>query len=153
MRTKKNKAALIRLQRDFEDLGNIPDTKLIMPDPDNLQNFIMRIRPTQGIWANANFDFEFKIPDDFPFGRPSVKCLTRIWHPNIEETGAVCLNILRDNYTPVLELSMLVVGLQYLFSDPNPHSPLNKEASEQYLSNYSAFTLKAQEYKRLYCPQ
>lgn len=153
MRKKKATPCQIRLQKDFEDLGSIPDTELIVPDANNLQHFIMRIKPVQGIWQGGNFDFDFTIPDDFPFTRPAVKCLTRIWHPNIEETGAVCLNILRDNYTPVLELSMLVAGLQYLFSEPNPHSPLNKEASEEYISNLPRFKIKAKEYMALYCPK
>lgn len=153
MRKKRVTPCQMRLQKDFEDLKIMPGTELTIPDPNNLQYFIVRITPESGIWKNGNFDFEFTIPDDFPFTRPTVKCLTRIWHPNIEETGAICLNILRDNYTCAIDISMLVAGLQYLFSEPNPHDPLNKEASEEFINNPSHFKMKAKEYMTLYCPK
>ena len=143
----------MRLQKDFEGLKDLSGIELNLPDPNNLQHFIVRISPDSGIWKKGKFDFEFTIPDDFPFTRPTVKCITRIWHPNIEETGAVCLNILRDNYTCAIDIPIIVVGLQYLFSEPNPHDPLNKEASEQFISNPSNFKLKAEEYISLYCPK
>lgn len=140
------------LQKYFEELDAITGAKLIIPDPSNIQNFTIRIIPVEGIWRGGKFDFEFTVPDDFPYDRPRVKCATRIWHPNIEETGAVCLNILRENYTPVIGLAHLVVGLQSMFTDVNPASPLNKEAAVQFEKDYNAFVHKAQEYMRQYCP-
>ena len=144
-------ACQIRLQKDLENLDSLYGAKLIIPDPNNIQDFIIEITPVEGIWQGGVFDFHFTIPDDFPFQRPSIICQTRIWHPNIEETGAVCLNILRDNYTAAMSIDQLVLGLQFLFSEPNPNSPLNKEAAEQYSSNIAAFKEKAQEYMALYC--
>ena len=152
MAAKKNTACLLRLQSDFQEFDTIWHAKLIIPNPDNLQEFIVRITPDHGIWANGKFDFKFTIPDQFPFERPVVKCQTRIWHPNIEETGAVCLNILRDNYTPVMSIAQMVVGLQFLFSEPNPQSPLNQEAATQYENDPGAFEKKAHEYMKNYCP-
>jgi ubiquitin-conjugating enzyme E2 M len=145
----------IRVQHDLDELNPAayPGVKITLPDPANLQSFIARLTPSQGIWAGGNFDFKFTIPDDFPFERPSVRCETRIWHPNIEETGAVCLNILRDNYTPVTSIGHLVVGLQFLFDEPNPQSPLNKEASTQFETQREEFTIRAREYMRIYCPK
>jgi ubiquitin-conjugating enzyme E2 M len=113
----------------------------------------VRIQPTRGIWARGRFDFKFTIPDDFPFQRPSVRCETRIWHPNIEETGAVCLNILRDNYTPVTSICHLIVGLQFLFDEPNPESPLNKDAAAEFSSSIDQFRIRAKQYIRQYCPR
>lgn len=152
--TKKNNAmCLTRLQRDFEEFGDLSNVKIIFPDPNNIQEFLVRVTPDHGIWAHGNFDFKFSVPDGFPFERPTVRCQTRIWHPNIEETGAVCLNILRDNYTPVMSIAQLVVGLQFLFTEPNPASPLNQEAANHFEENLASFTKKAQDYIRLYCPK
>jgi ubiquitin-conjugating enzyme E2 M len=125
----------------------------LLSQPANLQLFFVRIKPARGIWRGGNFDFKFTIPDDFPFERPSVRCETRIWHPNIEETGAICLNILRDNYTPVTSVGHLVVGLQFLFDEPNPGSPLNQEASTEFENEPDLFATHAKEYMRLYCPK
>jgi ubiquitin-conjugating enzyme E2 M len=154
-RARPTKSCQIRVQHDLDDFNPsaYPGVTITLPDPNDLQSFIVRLQPSQGIWAGGNFDFKFTIPDDFPFERPSVRCETRVWHPNIEETGAVCLNILRDNYTPVTSIGHLVVGLQFLFDEPNPLSPLNQEASQQFASNRAAFEIRAREYMRLYCPK
>lgn len=50
----------------------------------------------------------------------------QIYHPNIDLEGNVCLNILREDWKPVLNLQSIVVGLQFLFLEPNPEDPLNK---------------------------
>ena len=44
-----------------------------------------------------------------------VKCETKVYHPNIDLEGNVCLNILREDWKPVLTINSIVYGLQYLF--------------------------------------
>ena len=44
-----------------------------------------------------------------------VKCETKVYHPNIDLDGNVCLNILREDWKPVLTINSIVYGLQYLF--------------------------------------
>ena len=63
----------------------------------------------------------------------------QIYHPNIDLDGGVCLNILRDEWMPVLSIQSVVYGLQYLFLEPNADDPLNKEAAEALRSNRRAF--------------
>lgn len=53
----------------------------------------------------------------------------QIYHPNIDLEGNVCLNILREDWKPVLSLNSLMIGIQYLFLEPNASDPLNKEAA------------------------
>lgn len=50
----------------------------------------------------------------------------QIYHPNVDLEGNVCLNILREDWKPVLNLNSVMVGLQYLFLEPNADDPLNK---------------------------
>jgi len=49
-----------------------------------------------------------------------------VYHPNLEPTGAVCLNILRREWKPILELNHVLFGLIFLFDSPNPTDPLNE---------------------------
>lgn len=63
----------------------------------------------------------------------------QIYHPNIDLEGNVCLNILREDWKPVLNLNSVMVGLQYLFLEPNPGDPLNKEAAEELRKDRSQF--------------
>ena len=54
---------------------------------------------------------------------------SQIYHPNVDLDGNVCLNILREDWKPVLNLNSVMVGLQYLFLEPNADDPLNKGAA------------------------
>lgn len=54
---------------------------------------------------------------------------SQIYHPNVDLDGNVCLNILREDWKPVLNLNSVMVGLQYLFLEPNAEDPLNKGAA------------------------
>lgn len=56
----------------------------------------------------------------------SINNVLQIYHPNVDLEGNVCLNILREDWKPVLNLNSVMVGLQYLFLEPNPDDPLNK---------------------------
>ena len=145
--------AQVRLNKDLQELADSKDGEIYFPDPENIQKFNVRIKPISGIWRGANFDFSFEIPNNWPYDRPVIKMITRIWHPNISEDGNVCLNILRDNYSPCQTISNLVQGLYFLFNEPNPNSPLNIEAANQYLQDLNAFKQKAEEYIKLYCPK
>lgn len=62
-----------------------------------------------------------------------------VYHPNIDLEGNVCLNILREDWKPVLTINSIVYGLQYLFLEPNPEDPLNKEAAEVLQNNRRLF--------------
>lgn len=62
-----------------------------------------------------------------------------MYHPNIDLDGNVCLNILREDWKPVLAVNAIVYGLQFLFLEPNPDDPLNKEAAEVLQTNRHQF--------------
>lgn len=68
-----------------------------------------------------------------------MTCNTKVYHPNINFEGNVCLNILRDEWKPVLDINAVIYGLIYLFYEPNPDDPLNREAAELYRSDKEQF--------------
>ena len=68
-----------------------------------------------------------------------------MYHPNIDLDGNVCLNILREDWKPVLTINSIVYGLQYLFLEPNPEDPLNKEAARELQSNRRSFEYNVQK--------
>ena len=84
----------------------------------NYQKTIMThhlIVSLQGFYKNGRFTFNFKVSQNYPHEPPKVKCETKVYHPNIDLEGNVCLNILREDWKPVLTINSIVYGLQYLF--------------------------------------
>ena len=79
------------------------------------------------------------MPPAYPHDPPQVKCLTKVFHPNIDLDGNVCLNILREDWKPVLTVTSIIYGLNFLFLAPNPDDPLNKEAAAMMQSNPANF--------------
>ena len=75
----------------------------------------------------------------YPHEPPKVHCDTKIFHPNINLEGNVCLNILRQDWKPVLDINAVIYGLIYLFYEPNPDDPLNKEAAQLYRDDIKMF--------------
>jgi ubiquitin-protein ligase len=97
---------------DLEELSLGVTMKTHFPNPDDILNFELTIDPDEGMYKGGRFRFDFKINQNFPHDPPKVKCTQKIYHPNIDLEGNVCLNILREDWKPVLNLNAVVVGLQ-----------------------------------------
>ncbi|OJD31661.1 nedd8-conjugating enzyme ubc12 [Diplodia corticola] len=136
---KKVTAAQLRVQKDLSELSLGSTMKTEFPNPDDILNFVLTIEPDEGMYKGGRFNFNFAINQNFPHDPPKVKCTQKIYHPNIDLEGNVCLNILREDWKPVLNLNAVIVGLQFLFLEPNASDPLNKEAAEDLKSNREGF--------------
>ncbi|KAL4928217.1 NEDD8-conjugating protein UBC12 [Aspergillus undulatus] len=136
---KKVTAAQLRVQRDLQELTLGSTMKMSFPNPDDILNFTLTIEPDEGMYKGGSFVFTFAVNQNFPHDPPKVKCTQKIYHPNIDLEGNVCLNILREDWKPVLNLNAVVVGMQFLFLEPNASDPLNKEAAEDLRQNRDLF--------------
>lgn len=146
--SKKASAAQLRIQKDINEL-NLPKTcDISFSDPDDLLNFKLVICPDEGFYKSGKFVFSFKVGQGYPHDPPKVKCETMVYHPNIDLEGNVCLNILREDWKPVLTINSIIYGLQYLFLEPNPEDPLNKEAAEVLQNNRRLFEQNVQRSMR-----
>lgn len=102
-------------------------------------NFQVVVCPDDGYWKGYRYTFSFAVPDMYPHEPPIVKCLDKIYHPNIDIEGNVCLNILRADWKPVLDINSVIYGLIVLFVQPNPDDPLNHQAAEMLRTNQPKF--------------
>ncbi|EMR64994.1 NEDD8-conjugating protein ubc12 [Eutypa lata] len=127
---KKVTAAQLRVQKDISELALGTTMKVDFPDADDILNFVLEIKPDEGCYHGGRFTFTFAMNQNYPHEPPKVRCQQTIYHPNIDLEGKVCLNILREDWKPVLNLNAVIVGLQFLFLEPNASDPLNKEAAE-----------------------
>lgn len=137
---KKQSAGELRVQKDISELNLAKTTSISFPNgADDLLSFEITIRPDEGYYHGGTFVFSFGISPLYPHEAPKVKCKTKVYHPNIDLEGNVCLNILREDWKPVLSINSIIYGLQYLFLDPNPDDPLNQEAAEILRDNPKQF--------------
>uniref|UniRef100_I3J9S4 E2 NEDD8-conjugating enzyme n=2 Tax=Oreochromis TaxID=8139 RepID=I3J9S4_ORENI len=121
--------------------ANLPSTcKASFPDEDKLHHFQLAVSPDEGYYQSGRFQFEIDVPEAYNMVPPKVRCLTRIWHPNITENGEICLSLLREHsidgtgWAPTRTLKDVVWGLNSLFTDLlNFDDPLNIDAAEHHL--------------------
>ena len=124
---------------DIAELDGGRVANIEFPNPNDLTVFHVSITPDSGFWKNATYKFKFDIPDHYPHSPPKIHCETKIYHPNINLEGKVCLNILREDWKPVLDINAVIYGLIFLFYEPNPDDPLNHEAAELFRKDVQQF--------------
>lgn len=136
--------ALLRIQKDFTDL-EIPENVQLKKEDDFNYSFVLRI--TEGYWKGGLFEFKFSFPDKYPFTGPKVTCIDKIYHPNIDLEGGVCVNVLRP-WKPTYSTQIVLFGLLFLFSHPNPNDPLNQDAAKEMRENLTNFARNCQSAMR-----
>ncbi|KAK9454668.1 ubiquitin-conjugating enzyme/RWD-like protein [Dipodascopsis uninucleata] len=97
------------------------------------------------------YKVDIDIPADYPFKPPKMKFETKVYHPNISsQTGAICLDILKDTWSPVLTLKASLISLQSLLTSPEPNNPQDAEVAKHYLSDRNGFDNTARYWTRVY---
>ena len=89
----------------------------------------INLKQVDCLWKGGVYDFTINVSTTYPHEAPKCHCNTPIYHPNIDLQGNVCLNILRADWKPVLGMNAVMLGLIFLFMEPNDLDPLNHEAA------------------------
>lgn len=88
--------------------------------------------PTDTPFQGGVFKISIIFSPEYPIKPPSVKFVTVPYHPNVYANGDICLDILKDQWTPALQIDQLLQSIRSLLTDPNPNSPANAEAAQMY---------------------
>ncbi|KAG5523136.1 hypothetical protein RHGRI_035076 [Rhododendron griersonianum] len=95
-------------------------------------------------YEGGNFNIDIVLPDGYPFEPPRMQFTTKVWHPNISsQSGAICLDILKDQWSPALTLKTALLSVQALLSAPEPDDPQDAVVAQQYLRDYQTFAATA----------
>jgi ubiquitin-conjugating enzyme E2 M len=122
---------------EFDDFGELAIVSF--PNPNDLSYLNVLISPNIGYWVGAKYNFCIRIPFEYPYKDPIVKCLTKIYHPNITLTGEVCLSILKLGWKCTYSINTVIINLQTIFEFPYPDDPLNKGAAALLRTDESKF--------------
>jgi ubiquitin-conjugating enzyme (huntingtin interacting protein 2) len=111
-----------------------------------------KIRGSSGTpYDGGIFEIDITIPPQYPFEPPKMKFATKIWHPNISsQTGAICLDILKDQWSPALTIKTALLSLQALMDAPEPDDPQDAEVAKQYKKDREAFNQTAKFWTETY---
>ena len=91
------------------------------------------------------------LPPEYPYKPPKMKFETKIWHPNISSvTGAICLDILKDQWSPALTIRTALLSLQALLCVPEPNDPQDAVVASEYKEDRKKFSEHAQEWVKKY---
>lgn len=101
-------------------------------------------------YESGVFSLTIKFPADFPFKAPDVKFVTQVYHPNVTPTGAVCLNILKEDWNPAMTVAKVLMSIRALLADPNPDHSLVPEVAAQFKADRAAFEKTAREWTAKY---
>ena len=88
------------------------------------------------------------LPAEYPMVPPKVRFLTKIYHPNIDRLGRICLDILKDKWSPALQIDKVCLSIQALLQAPNPDDPLDNNVAEKWKVNEQAAIATAAEWTR-----
>ncbi|ETO27438.1 Ubiquitin-conjugating enzyme family protein [Reticulomyxa filosa] len=142
----------------------------------DMQHWIGRlIGPKDTPYEGGIFTVDIQIPDQYPFSPPKCTFNTRVWHPNISsQTGAICLDILKDQWSPAMTIRTVLLSLQALLCAPEPDDPQVKkkmllksikhendifiilfdaQVAKQYKSNPKEFAKQAAEWTKEYAKE
>ncbi|MBW0516597.1 hypothetical protein O181_056312 [Austropuccinia psidii MF-1] len=104
-----------------------------VPHDDNLRYFDVKLQGPEGsAFQGGVFKLELFLPEDYPMSPPKVRFLTKIYHPNIDKLGRICLDILKDRWSPALQIRTVLLSIQALLSSPNPDDPLANDVAQHY---------------------
>jgi ubiquitin-conjugating enzyme (huntingtin interacting protein 2) len=91
------------------------------------------------------------IPDSYPFQPVKMKFITKVYHPNISSaSGAICLDILKDAWSPVLTLKSTLISLQSLLCSPEPNDPQDAEVAKHFMTSRTSFEETARYWTHVY---
>lgn len=142
-----------RLQYELSEINNNPSEHYSAgpaDDNDMTKWNATIIGPENSPFAGGIFNLSIRFPENFPFRAPEVRFITKVYHPNINSRGEICLDILKDQWSPALSVSKLLLSINSLLTDPNPDDPLVGDIARLYKNNIKEYEKNAREWTKNY---
>ena len=147
-------AALKRIQKEVEKMEkDAPENCSAGPiDSKDLTHWTgTLIGPTESPFEGGVYKINIRFPPDYPYSPPRIMFLTKIFHPNIDRHGNICLDILKSSaWSPALSIVKVLLSICSLLTDPNPNDPLEPEPASLIKTNMDEYKRIAREWTLLY---
>ena len=146
--------ALERIKREYELIKEDPPANC-SAGPKNASDDLFKwqatiMGPTETPYENGVFFMDIIFPKEYPFKPPKIYFITKIYHPNINSSGGICLDILKNQWSPALTISKVLLSICSLLSDPNPDDPLVPSIAHLYKNDNDLYVKRAKLYTLRY---
>lgn len=108
--------------------------------------------PEDSPYHGGRFWLRIDFTADYPFRPPKIIFLTKVFHPNVEPDGKICIDFLQDEWKPSYTIGYLLMAICSLLLHPHPDNPAHQEAANMYLSDPEKFKQTAEEWTKLHAP-
>ena len=142
-----------RLQKEFKEFtDNPPENCEGGPENENdlFKWQLTLMGPSDSPYDGGLFNLTVEFPKDYPFKPPKCVFQTKVYHPNVNANGSICLGILKDEWSPKLNINEVVKGILHLMVEPNPGDPLVPEIATEYVENREQYNKTAAEWTQKY---
>jgi len=144
--------ALRRINMELKEfISDPPENCSAGPVADDLFHWQSTIMgPSDSPYSGGIFNLNINFPADYPFKPLKINFTTRIYHPNINSSGGICLDILKEEWSPALTTSKILLSICSLLMDPNPDDPLEPQIAHLYKNNRPKYDMLAREWTLKY---
>ncbi|KAJ3329180.1 Ubiquitin-conjugating enzyme E2 4 [Blyttiomyces sp. JEL0837] len=146
--------ALRRLQKELGEIVNNPsNTFSAGPTGDDMFKWEAQLfGPPNSSFKGGIFRVQLELSSDYPFKPPKVKFITKIYHPNVDDDGSICIGILKpDVWKPSNKIAEICQSLCLILEMPIVEDAINTSVAEVYNTNRQKFDKTAQEWVKKYC--
>ena len=145
-------ASARRITKELTNFNKDPPSNCSAgPEGDDIFHWTATIMgPSESPFDGGVFYLNITFPSNYPFKPPKIAFITKIYHPNINSSGGICLDILKDNWSPALTISKVLLSICSLLTDPNPDDPLVPEIARKFKDNRVQYEITAREWTQCY---
>ena len=146
-------STLKRIKKELEEMQKNPPENCsagLIDDNDPYQWRATIMGPEGSPYYGGIFYLNIHIAADYPFRAPHITFLTKIYHCNINSSGSICLDILKDQWSPALTISKVLLSICSMLSDANPKDPLMMDIADLYVKNRAVHDENARKWTMLY---
>ncbi|KAJ6215515.1 hypothetical protein RDWZM_010015 [Blomia tropicalis] len=130
-----------RLMRDFKRIQDDPPPGISAAprDADIMKWNAVIFGPAETPFEDGTFQLTLEFNEEYPNKPPSVKFVSKMFHPNVYNDGSICMDILQSRWSPTYDVSAILTSIQSLLDEPNPNSPANALAAQLYTENRNEY--------------
>ncbi|KAL3095340.1 hypothetical protein niasHS_007439 [Heterodera schachtii] len=135
-----------RLMRDFKKLQDDPPAGVCgAPTEESIMRWEAVIfGPQDTPFEDGTFKLTLEFTEEYPNKPPTVKFVSKMFHPNVYADGSICLDILQNQWSPTYDVAAILTSIQSLLDEPNPNSPANSLAAQLYQENRREYEKRVQ---------